>query len=112
MGSAPPARTTDLRDEIATAISAGRELGPEFDTEIADSLATRMESETAPKREGEHERPDSATRLERTLKVAGWGALGITAAAWMAESAPEAMAPWSILAVVAVVLHVVRTWRS
>lgn len=111
MATTPPARTTDLRDEIATAISTGRELGPEFDTEIADSLATRMESETAPKREGEHERSGSATRLERTRKVAGWGALGIIAAAWAAESTPEGMA-WGILAVVAVVLHVVRTWRS
>ncbi|SIO84408.1 hypothetical protein [Nocardiopsis sp. JB363] len=106
-----PARATDLRDEIATAISAARELGPDFDTEIADSLATRMESETAPKREGEHERSGSATRFERTRKVAGWGALGIVAAAWMAESTPEGMA-WGILAVIAVVLHVVRTWRS
>ena len=112
MATTPPARTTDLRDEIAAAISTGRELGPEFDTEIADSLAARMESETAPKHEAAHERPNSATRLERTRKVAGWGALGIIAAAWMAESAPEAMAPWSILAVIAVVLHVVRTWRS
>lgn len=112
MATTPPARATDLRDEIATAISTGRELGPEFDTEIADSLATRMESETAPKREGEHERSGSATRLERTRKVAGWGALGIIAAAWAAEEAPEALPAWAILAVVAVVLHVVRTWRS
>ena len=107
----PPDRSTDLRDEIATAISAARELGPDFDTEIADSLATRMESETAPKREGEHERSGPATRFERTRKVAGWGALAIVAAAWMAESTPEGMA-WGILAVLAVVLHVVRTWRS
>lgn len=57
MATTPPARTTGLRDEIATAISTGRELGPEFDREVADSLATRMESETAPKREGEYERP-------------------------------------------------------
>lgn len=112
MATTPPARTTDLRDEIATAIATGRELGPEFDTEIADSLATRMQAETAPKREVEHEQPASATRLERTGKVAGWGALGIVAAAWMAESAPEAMAPWAILAVIALALHVVRTWRS
>ncbi|GAA3740391.1 hypothetical protein HDA32_002634 [Spinactinospora alkalitolerans] len=111
MATTPPARTTDLRDEIATALSIGRELGPEFDTEIADSLATRMESETAPKREGEYERPGSATRSARTLKVAGWGTLGIAAAAWAAESTPEGMM-WGILAVVAIVLHVVRTWRS
>jgi len=111
MGTTPSTRTTDLRTEIAAAISTARELGPEFDTEIADSLATRMESETAPKREGEHGRPDSATRFERTRKVAGWGAVGIIAAAWMAESTPEGMA-WGILAVIAVVLHVVRTWRS
>ena len=106
----PPARATDLRDEIATAISTARELGPDFDTEIADSLATRMESETAPKGQ-EDERSGTATRFERTRKVAGWGALGIVAAAWAAESTPEGMA-WGILAVVAVVLHVVRTWRS
>ncbi|KIH96937.1 hypothetical protein LP52_22000 [Streptomonospora alba] len=112
MATTPPARTTDLRDEIATAISAGRELGPEFDTEVADSLATRMESETAPKAEGEYERPGSATRSARTLKVAGWGTLGIAVAAWAAESAPEALPPWGLLAVVAIVLHVVRTWRS
>lgn len=111
MITTPPARTTDLRDEIATAISTGRELGPEFDTAIADSLATRMESEIAQKREGEHERLGSATRSTRTLKVAGWGTLGITAAAWAAESTPEGMM-WGILAVVAIVLHVVRTWRS
>ncbi|WP_067605011.1 hypothetical protein [Nocardiopsis listeri] len=49
--------------------------------------------------------------FERTRKAAGWGALGIVAAAWAAESTPEGMA-WGILAVVAVVLHVVRTWRS
>ncbi|GHD30087.1 hypothetical protein [Nocardiopsis kunsanensis] len=120
MATTPPARTTDLRDEIAAAISTGRELGPEFDTEIADSLATRMESETvpkresetAPKREGEHERPGSATRGERTRKVALWSTLAVIAAAWAAEDAPEALAPWAILAVVSVVLHVVRTWRS
>ncbi|WP_238580899.1 hypothetical protein [Streptomonospora alba] len=70
-----------------------------------------MESETAPEREGERDRPGSATRSARTRKVAGWGALGI-AAAWAAESAPEALPPWAILAVVAIVLHVVRTWRS
>lgn len=110
MAPTPPARTTDLRDEIATAISTGRELGPEFDTEIADSLATRMESETAPKRDGEHER--SVTRGERTRKVALWSTLAVIAAAWAAEEAPEALAPWAILAVVSVVLHVVRTWRS
>ncbi|NKZ01966.1 hypothetical protein [Nocardiopsis alborubida] len=112
MATAPPARTADLRDEIATALSIGRELGPEFDTEVADSLATRMESEAAPKRAGERERSGSATRSTRTLKAAGWGTLGIAAAAWAAESAPEALSPWGILAVVAVVLHVVRTWRS
>lgn len=112
MATTPPARTTDLRDEVATAISTGRELGPEFDTEVADSLATRMESETAPKREGEHERPVAATRSTRTLKVAGWGTLGIAAAIWAAEEGPEALMPWGILAVVAIVLHVVRTWRS
>ncbi|WP_150254250.1 hypothetical protein [Nocardiopsis deserti] len=112
MATAPPARTTGLRDEIATALSIGRELGPEFDTEVADSLAARMESETAPKREGEPERSGSATRSTRALRVAGWGALGIATAAWAAESAPEALSPWAILAVVAVVLHVVRTWRS
>ena len=111
MFTTPPARTTDLREEIATAISTGRELGPEFDAEVADSLATRMESESAPKREGEHEQSGSATRSERTLKVAGWGALSIAAAAWTAEAAPEGMM-WGILAVVAIVLHVVRTWRS
>ncbi|MUL43141.1 hypothetical protein FZ103_18540 [Streptomonospora sp. PA3] len=112
MATTPPARTTDLRAEIATAISTGRELGPEFDTAIADSLATRMEAETAPKREGEHGHPGSATRSARTLRVAGWGALGIAAAAWAVESTPEAVPPWAILAVVAIVLHVVRTWRS
>ncbi|WP_435110678.1 hypothetical protein [Nocardiopsis synnemataformans] len=114
MATAPPARTTDLRDEIATALSIGRELGPEFDAEVADSLATRVESETAPKREGEHERSGSATRSARTLKVAGWGTLGIVAAAWAAESAPPAPAEmaWAVLAVVAIVLHVLRTWRT
>lgn len=116
MVTTPPDRTTDLRDEIATAISTARELGPEFDTEIADSLATRVESETAPKPEGEHVLPAPvtapATRNTRTLRVAGWGTVGIIAAAWAAESAPEALSPWAILAVIAVVLHVVRTWRS
>ncbi|HJE58817.1 MAG TPA: hypothetical protein K8V84_09950 [Nocardiopsis listeri] len=107
----PPARATDLRDEIATAIFTARELGPDFDTEIADSLATRMESETASKGEGEHDRSGPTTRFERTRKVAGWGTLGIVVAAWAAEATPEGMA-WGILAVIAVVLHVVRTWRS
>ncbi|MFB8764510.1 hypothetical protein [Nocardiopsis alba] len=111
MVTTPPDRTTDLRDEIATAISTARELGPEFDTEIADSLATRVESETAPKPEGEHGLLAPATRNTRTLRVAGWGTVGIIAAAWAAESTPEGMA-WGILAVIAVVLHVVRTWRS
>ncbi|GAB3497105.1 hypothetical protein [Nocardiopsis coralliicola] len=108
MTTTPPARTEDLRAEIATAISTGRELGPEFDSELADSLATRMEAEVAPKGE---EKEKQETRLVRTRKVAGWGALSIGAAAWAAESTPEGMA-WGILAVVAVVLHVVRSWRS
>lgn len=70
-----------------------------------------MESELAPKSEGQPERSASATRFERTRKVAGWGALSITAAALMSGSAPDGMV-WGLLAVIAVVLHVVRTWRS
>lgn len=128
----PDRRTDDLREEIATAISTGRELGPEFDAELADSVAARMElaprteGQPAPKSqrksaprspgrsgpEGEVAWLGSSAPAARTLRVAGVGTVGIFLAAWAAESTPEALSPWAILAVVAVVLHVVRTWRS
>ncbi|GAB3453255.1 hypothetical protein GCM10027570_32330 [Streptomonospora sediminis] len=121
MPAMPPENTagTELREQIAAAIATGRDLGPGFDAEVADSLADRLEEKNAETaREPRGRRPElrwwrrePTARERRAARTAGWGALGIAAAAWAAEVAPEGL-PWGILAVVAVVLHVVRSWRS
>lgn len=121
MPATPPENTTgtELREQIAAAIATGRDLGPGFDAEVADSLVDRLEAETAETApESRTRRPgplwrrrELTARERRTAWTAGCGALSITAATWAVQTMPEGVV-WGPLAVGAVILHVVRSWRS
>lgn len=106
---------TDLHDQVAAALATSRELGPEYDEQIASGLLDRTKARQPRDRQG-YLFAIRDSKYIRSSIVAGLATAGLV---WgfVGNDGPNFTGhdPWAIVAIVAVLAHVVRslwTWRT
>ncbi|PSK93756.1 hypothetical protein CLV63_116163 [Murinocardiopsis flavida] len=114
-------RNEEIRDDIAAALAVARDLGPDYDPQVAESLMDRVPALVADPAEPA---PASAptgwasalsqqpgSRAARVAQSVVWWTLGMGAATLASAFAPSGI-PWGLLAVIAVTAHVAPAWRN
>ncbi len=109
---AAPREQTDVYRELRTALSTARDLGPDYDEELAHTVAERVT--VSPAKPAAAREPRGASRRDRARRTVA-AALAATvigvATAAVAEGSPENLA-WGTVGVLALAAHVARTWWS